>query len=65
MATPNMEVKISVEKVIHDLLREAIQLIQDKHGIRVSQLNFDWQVSHTVGEEPQYEVAAVRALTLS
>jgi type II secretory pathway component PulM len=65
MATPNMEVKVSVEKVVHEHLREIVQVINNKYGLRISQLNFDWLERHQMGEPTTYEVSTVRALTIS
>ena len=42
MAKANLKMKVSVEKVIHDSIRETLQMLVDDHGIMVNNVYVGW-----------------------
>lgn len=48
MASAKAEVKLSLEKAVHNALRDTAQELWDKHGILVKSVNFSWDSISTV-----------------
>ena len=48
----NLKMKLSVEKVIHDSIRETLENLYDDYGIKVNSVNVTWldlsQVDKTI-----------------
>lgn len=61
----NLEVKVAIERAIHDRLRDVIQAIADQHGIRVESVSVDWSTHRAFGEKPAHTVSTISAQTRS
>lgn len=58
------EVIVSLEKVVHDSMREVAQEIFDKHGICLRTISFSW-IDVSTHEKSSFHVADVVAETLT
>lgn len=58
------EITVTVEKAVHDALRELAQAAWDKHGVCVQSVQFSWVDVSTPGE-PKLIVTEVEAYTLT
>lgn len=56
------EVKVSVEKVIHDSLRNLIQGVFDEHGVMVKNVSISWFDFSTRNSEVK-EISQVELVT--
>jgi hypothetical protein len=65
MANPNLEVAVTVERAIHDALRALAQTVIDKHGLRICDVSFEWDVDRPIGCRPTFKVRKVTAHTAS
>lgn len=50
MATVDLEMKVSVEKAVHDAIRTCLQDICDTHGLRVDSISARWIDVSSPGE---------------
>ena len=62
---PDGNIKVAVERVIHDALRDQIQRIKDEHGIRVISLHVQWSELGPLVEKPCSSVRLLRVETMS
>ena len=56
----NLEMKVSVEKCIHDDIRSTFQSIADEHGLRIEKVEAVWLDISTMGQNK----VVLRDLTL-
>jgi len=61
---PDGNIKVAVERVIHDALRDTIQQINDAYGIRLTGLRVEWFDLSSVGR-PEFSVALLHLETTS
>lgn len=54
-----IEIKISLEKLIHDSFSELAQHLLDEHGVIVNSVSIDWQNMCSLNE-PAFRVSSTR-----
>jgi hypothetical protein len=64
MATMPDPIKVEVERAVHDGLRELIQAIEVKHGLRVNVVQVEWIDASSV-HEPRFLIADITISTTS
>lgn len=64
MVNNDLEMKVSTEAFIHEILGAALQAIADKHGIIINQLDAEWfDVSDL--NEPSAKLNRIQLVTTS
>ena len=62
MAESKLKMKVSVEKVIHDSIRETLQMLIDDHGIIVNTISVKWLDLSQVDKE-KYSICGLEIET--
>jgi len=61
MADPR--ITVTVERAVHDVLRQTVQNIETLHGIRVKEVRIDWYDVFAIGDKPKAIVSTVAVLS--
>ena len=59
MAKLSAKTEVSVEKVVHNSLRETIQMLHDDHGLLVNGVSVDWIDLSQIGDI-QFKISSLR-----
>lgn len=60
-----IEVKVSVEKLLHDVLRKTLQKIWDEEGICITDICIKWRDESCIGKPSDLVVTDLRMETLT
>ena len=62
MAEHDPKTKISVEAVAHEAIRDLLQTICENHGVRIDQIEIDWEESSRI-PITQFKMRGLRILS--
>lgn len=51
MATEGVDVRVAVEKIVHDVLHKAAQEVADNYGVCILEAKFDWRDASTINKQ--------------
>lgn len=57
----SIDCKVSIEKTVHDAIRETFQMIMDKHGLRIDSVDVTWLDTSTTAQK----CALVRSIKMT
>jgi hypothetical protein len=65
MASQEQKVVVSIEKSIHDGVRDFCQMVSDDHGLRIMSIRVSWHATQQLGGKNTAVVSGVEIETVS